>query len=99
MVCFVAELESDCLALVLEANGNQVVQRCLQKFGAAHTGPIYTVVLANCLHVAQHRHGCCVLQRCIDYATPDKRQHLQKFGAAHIGPMHAVALASGLLVA
>jgi hypothetical protein len=80
---FVAELEPDCLALILDANGNHVIQRCLQKFGAAHTGPIYNVVLANCLHVAQHRHGCCVLQRCIDYATPDKRQELALAVAEH----------------
>jgi hypothetical protein len=34
---FVKELQRDCLALILDGNGNHVIQRCLQKFDAVHT--------------------------------------------------------------
>jgi hypothetical protein len=80
---FVREIEPDCLALVLDANGNHVIQRCLQKFRAPHTDPIHEVVLSNCLNVARHRHGCCVLQRCIDYTMPERRQALAMAVAEH----------------
>jgi hypothetical protein len=30
----------------------------------------------NTVQVATHRHGCCVLQRCIDAADEDKRAEL-----------------------
>ncbi len=30
----------------------------------------------NCVEVASHRHGCCVLQRCIDHALGSQREQL-----------------------
>lgn len=37
---------------------------------------IYNAVAANCVEVATHRHGCCVLQRCIDHASDQQRVQL-----------------------
>jgi hypothetical protein len=37
---------------------------------------IYNAVAANCVEVATHRHGCCVLQRCIDHASDLQRVQL-----------------------
>ena len=37
---------------------------------------IYNAVAANCVEVATHRHGCCVLQRCIDHASEMQRVQL-----------------------
>jgi hypothetical protein len=37
---------------------------------------IYNAVAANCVEVATHRHGCCVLQRCIDHASDSQRVQL-----------------------
>jgi hypothetical protein len=33
-------------------------------------------VAANCVEVATHRHGCCVLQRCVDHASDHQRIQL-----------------------
>jgi hypothetical protein len=37
---------------------------------------IYDAVGKNCVTVGTHRHGCCVLQRCIDHASGDQRARL-----------------------
>ena len=37
---------------------------------------IYNAVATNCVEVATHRHGCCVLQRCIDHASEMQRGQL-----------------------
>lgn len=37
---------------------------------------IYNAVAANCVEVATHRHGCCVLQRCVDHASDQQRVQL-----------------------
>ena len=37
---------------------------------------IYNAVANNCVEVATHRHGCCVLQRCIDHASEHQRVQL-----------------------
>lgn len=50
-------------------NGNHVIQKCLYRLSAENNQFIYDAVCANCIQVASHKHGCCVLQRCFDHAT------------------------------
>jgi hypothetical protein len=61
---------------VQDLNGNHVIQRCLQRLGAEDSQFIYDAAVANCVEIATHRHGCCVLQRCIDFATPPQKARL-----------------------
>eukprot|EP00798_Chlamydomonas_sp_ICE-L_P006739 gene6739-3408_t len=50
-----------------------------------YSPPILTLIthpldlqVDHCVEIASHRHGCCVLQRCIDFAsTPQKRSLIQ----------------------
>jgi hypothetical protein len=52
-----------------------------------HTRPlsqfIYQAAGQHCCEVATHRHGCCVLQRFIDFATPGQRKELVEHIASH----------------
>ena len=51
----------------------------------SHTPPqfIYDAAAEHCVDIATHRHGCCVLQRCIDYATNVQKKALIKRIADH----------------
>lgn len=50
-----------------------------QRLGPEDSQFIYDAAAAHCLDIATHRHGCCVLQRCIDYATnPQKRALIER---------------------
>ena len=62
--------------LVQDLNGNHVVQKCLTRLGAPGCQFIYDAVGKHCVIVGTHRHGCCVLQRCIDHATGHQRAQL-----------------------
>lgn len=62
--------------LVQDLNGNHVIQKCLQVLGAERSQFIYDRVGHNCVIVGTHRHGCCVLQRCIDHAQGVQRAQL-----------------------
>ena len=62
--------------LVQDLNGNHVIQKCLQILGAQRCQFIYNNVGASCVIVGTHRHGCCVLQRCIDHAQGQQRTAL-----------------------
>ena len=57
------------VALIKDLNGNHVVQRCLQRLSAEDAQFIYDAAGAHCVEIATHRHGCCVMQRCVDHAT------------------------------
>ena len=37
----------------------------------------------HCVEIATHRHGCCVLQRCVDFASPPQKVALVERIASH----------------
>ena len=72
----VAALSERVVDLVQDLNGNHVIQKCLNRLGAEKSQFIYDAVGQYCVIVGTHRHGCCVLQRCIDHATGFQRAQL-----------------------
>jgi Pumilio-family RNA binding repeat len=64
--------------LIKDLNGNHVIQKCLAKLSRNQNQFIYDAVSRQCISVATHRHGCCVLQRCLDYAVETQRVQLVK---------------------
>lgn len=37
---------------------------------------IYDAIINNCIDVATHKHGCCVIQRCLDHANQAQKTAL-----------------------
>ena len=62
--------------LIQDLNGNHVIQKCLNKLTSADAQFIFDAVGNNCIEVGTHRHGCCVLQRCIDHASGEQKPWL-----------------------
>ncbi len=69
-------LKDRVVELVQDLNGNHVVQKCLNKLGPENSQFIFDAVGRHCVIVGTHRHGCCVLQRCIDHAKGAQRAQL-----------------------
>lgn len=67
------------VTLIKDINGNHVIQKCLHRFTTKHKQFIYDAVSENCIEVATHRHGCCVLQRCIDYSANNQTVSLEYY--------------------
>lgn len=61
-------LRNDVVQLIQDLNGNHVIQKCLNHLSSHDAIFIFEAVGAHCITVGTHRHGCCVLQRCIDHA-------------------------------
>jgi hypothetical protein len=72
----IAALNGRVVDLVKDLNGNHVIQKCLTRLGAERSQFIYDAVARSCIAVGTHRHGCCVLQRCIDHAQGVQRAQL-----------------------
>lgn len=62
--------------LIQDLNGNHVIQKCLNKLSSKDAQFIFDAVGKHCVEVGTHRHGCCVLQRCIDYADGEQKAWL-----------------------
>jgi len=59
--------------LVMDNNGNHVMQLCLNCIKYPHNDFIYKEIATNCLKIGTHKHGCCILQKCIDYANDEQK--------------------------
>ncbi|KAJ9460650.1 Pumilio domain-containing protein C6G9.14 [Diplonema papillatum] len=70
------ELSQHTVEMIKDLNGNHVIQKCLQKFDFANKQFVYDAVAANVCEVGMHRHGCCVLQRCIDFGSETQKKQL-----------------------
>ncbi|XP_058746271.1 putative pumilio homolog 7, chloroplastic [Vicia villosa] len=73
-----AAIQPAFLELVKDLNGNHVIQRCLTCFSVQDNEFIFDAATKFCLDVATHQHGCCVLQRCIDYSKGKSQERLVK---------------------
>ncbi|MCJ1471265.1 hypothetical protein MMC07_009913 [Pseudocyphellaria aurata] len=62
-------LQDRVVELIQDLNGNHVIQKCLNRLSPDDAQFIFDGVGNNCIVVGTHRHGCCVLQRCIDHAS------------------------------
>ncbi|RKF62256.1 putative rna-binding protein [Erysiphe neolycopersici] len=62
--------------LIQDLNGNHVIQKCLNKLSSKDAQFIFDAVGKHCVEVGTHRHGCCVLQRCIDHADGEQKAWL-----------------------
>ena len=71
---FVASINVN-LNQILDDHGNHVIQNCISSF-KWNTEPLYEVITQNCVQIASNKHGCCVLQRCLENGSLDQRQKL-----------------------
>eukprot|EP00529_Nitzschia_sp_RCC80_P005234 CAMPEP_0113507898 /NCGR_PEP_ID=MMETSP0014_2-20120614/36713_1 /TAXON_ID=2857 /ORGANISM="Nitzschia sp." /LENGTH=986 /DNA_ID=CAMNT_0000403543 /DNA_START=314 /DNA_END=3274 /DNA_ORIENTATION=- /assembly_acc=CAM_ASM_000159 len=62
--------------LCIDSHGNHVIQRILLKLDPKHSQFVFDAVAESVGDVARHRHGCCVIQRCLDSPTGPARANL-----------------------
>ncbi|KAJ2876330.1 hypothetical protein GGH93_000830 [Coemansia aciculifera] len=72
----ISALRGGVVLLIRDLNGNHVIQKCLSRLSSRNNQFIYDSVASSCCDVATHRHGCCVFQRCIDFAAESQKSQL-----------------------
>ncbi|KAI5969627.1 MPT5 [Candida margitis] len=65
--------------LIRDLNGNHVIQKILNKYKPPDCQFIYDSIIEDLYTVATHKHGCCVLQKCLNHVTS---QQLDQFSKA-----------------
>jgi len=69
-------LASAAARLCIDSHGNHVIQRILLKLPYHQSQFVFEAVAASVGDVARHRHGCCVIQRCLDSPPSAARSQL-----------------------
>ncbi|KAL6450919.1 MPT5 Suppressor protein MPT5 [Candida maltosa Xu316] len=67
------------IELIKDLNGNHVIQKILNKYQPKDCQFIYDSIIEDLYIVATHKHGCCVLQKCLNHVT---LQQLGEFSLA-----------------
>ena len=62
--------------LIKDLHANHVIQRCVATLTGGRNSFVLEAVAANLVEIGTHRHGCCVLQRCLDNATGTTKEQL-----------------------
>lgn len=62
-------LTTHIIELIKDLNGNHVIQKILNKYPPEDCQFIYDSIIDNLLVVATHKHGCCVLQKCLNHVN------------------------------
>lgn len=62
--------------LCIDSHGNHVIQRILLKLPYHYSQFVFDAVASSVEDVARHRHGCCVIQRCLDSPPSKARSNL-----------------------
>ena len=62
--------------LAEDINGNHVMQKILFTWDPKDSQFIYDVMIEKCVQIACHKHGCCVMQKCIDAGTREQKDSL-----------------------
>ncbi|PFH33316.1 Pumilio-family RNA binding repeat-containing protein [Besnoitia besnoiti] len=78
-----AALRPSIVLLAKDANANHVVQKILASFSPARCDFVFAQVKKHCVEISKERHGCCVMQRCIDAAPPQAKTEILQGIAAN----------------
>lgn len=57
------------IELIKDLNGNHVIQKILNKYSPENCQFIYDSIINDLYVVATHKHGCCVLQKCLNHVN------------------------------
>ncbi|KAK6197340.1 armadillo-type protein [Scheffersomyces amazonensis] len=67
------------IKLIKDLNGNHVIQKILNKYNPQDCQFIYDSIIDDLYVVATHKHGCCVLQKCLNHVDMNQ---LNQFSTA-----------------
>lgn len=76
IVILTQSLQNHVIELIKDLSGNHVIQKCLIVLPPELNQFIFDSISSNVMDVATHRHGCCVIQRCMENASEHQQRQL-----------------------
>lgn len=55
--------------LINDVNGNHVIQKYIISINFPFNQELFKMLIQNSFEYSTQKHGCCVIQKCIDYGT------------------------------
>lgn len=96
----ISALNQEAVQLTMNMHGNHVIQAFLMIFKASnhpadkdysgsdqtglYTQFIFNACMQNCIEIGMHKHGCCVMQRCLEKGTRSQKLELANHIIQHM---------------
>ena len=71
--CFVKVFEPNVINLMKDVNGNHIIIKYVFALTSPLNDFIFNELSENIVEICTHKHGCCVLQKCIEGANEQQR--------------------------
>ena len=100
LMMVIQALNEEVVELTMDMHGNHVIQAFLMVFKASnhpadldlpgseltsqYTQFIFDACMQNCVDIGKHKHGCCVMQRCLEKGTRMQKLELANYIIQHI---------------
>ena len=55
--------------IIIDINGSHIVLKMIDNNKGIYSKVIYNEIKENIINISTHKHGCCVLQKCIERAS------------------------------
>ncbi|KAK9141928.1 hypothetical protein Syun_011328 [Stephania yunnanensis] len=68
-------LKGQLLQLSLNGNAYKVIERCIETFPNDWHKYFMDTLLENCMTLGTDKHGCCVLQKCVQFSGTARARH------------------------
>ena len=73
---FVKILRPHIISLIKDINGNHIIQKFLSQIEGPQSVIVYETIIENTIEISTHKHGCCVLQKCIENAKENMKESM-----------------------
>lgn len=67
------EIKDNVCMMIMCNNGNHVIQKLINQVDSEAIDFVYTEILMEFKNIGNHKHGCCVIQRCIDNSNSEQK--------------------------
>jgi pumilio RNA-binding family len=57
-----------------DPNATHIIVKYVSTVKAPHNQFIYDTIMENLIDITTHKHGCCILQKCLEHANPKQRK-------------------------
>ena len=61
------------LNFIKDINGNHIIQKFVFTIGNPKNQFLYDIIINKLIEIGTHKHGCCVLQKCIEGGSQKQR--------------------------
>ena len=80
---FIKSFKGCVISFCNDINGNHIIQKFITTIGSPKNQFIFELIQKNIILIGLNKHGCCALQKCIEFGTEKQRTDMINYSIKH----------------